>query len=220
MQKRKSIIGTVIVIHLVVILLAWLLPGYLNRMKLVKAPPDAMFVSLVAPQPSMPDVAPLKDITPEPLEPKKEVAPPKPKKKKIEISRKKITRQADPKPKKTLTAEELKKLMQVNRATRSTSTTKAPLPAWYYASVRDILYGAWSQPTSISAAAGHQVKVQLQVSRDGRITAKDVLHRSGHPDMDKSVQAALASVQRLKALPSQFKGSSVAITITFELNRG
>ena len=222
-MRHKFIVGVVIALHVVVILLMIFLPAWLNRMKPVKTPPDAMMVSLVAPAPSVPDVAPVKTVqpppTPEPV-PEKVTPPPKPKKKKIEISKKRIVRDT-PKPKKRVSAEDIKKQLQLKKSSSiPTSTTKAPLPAWYYTSVRDILYSAWSQPASLSAASGHQVKVQLTVRRDGRISTKNIIRRSGQAEMDQSVKAALAAVSKLNALPAQYAGATVDITITFELNQG
>jgi TonB family protein len=222
MSRRKSTIIFVGLIHLVLIALVCFVPNLFNRMNPVKLPPDAMFVSLVSPESAVSDVPPMEVTRPEPPpEPEPEALPiPKKKKKKIEISKKRIVRDQAPNPQKNLTPEEIRKQLQLQNRAAASPAVKAPLPAWYYASVREIMYGAWVQPASLTAASGHQVRVQLTVARDGRITAKRILHRSGHPDMDESVNAALSAVGRLKALPAQYSGPDVDITITFELNRG
>lgn len=222
MTRKKPTVIFVVIIHMAVISLAWFLPGLLNRMRPVTVPPDAMFVSLVVPEAAVVD-APQVDVSQPAPPPKTDLPPtpmPKKKKKKIQISKKRIVRDQVPTPQKKLTPEEVRKQLALQSASSSASDTKLPLPAWYYASVREVLYGAWKQPANLRAEQGHQVQVQLTVARDGRITAKRVLLRSGQPDMDESVNAALSAVGRLKALPVQYSGSSVEITIIFELNRG
>lgn len=87
----------------------------------------------------------------------------------------------------------------------------------YLASVKQAMYAAWVQPGGLSASAGLVVKVDIRVLRDGTLVKKSIARRSGNPTMDESVQRALDSVDRLRPLPSDWRGSQRDIGIAFEL---
>lgn len=87
----------------------------------------------------------------------------------------------------------------------------------YLASVKQAMYAAWVQPGGLSASAGLVVQVNIRVLRDGTLVRKSIARRSGNPTMDESVQRALDSVERLRPLPSEWRGSQRDIGIAFEL---
>ena len=91
--------------------------------------------------------------------------------------------------------------------------------AWYYALVRQIMYDAWEQPGSLSAAAGFSADVEIVVQRDGTITARRMQRPSGNALLDASVMKAVNAVSKLRPLPSSFIGGAHTIVITFELQK-
>jgi len=89
---------------------------------------------------------------------------------------------------------------------------------WYYALVKQILYEAWNQPTTISLAAAPLTEVVIRVERSGRIIQRKLYRPSGNVLMDQSVMQAVNSVDRLRPLPAEALGPYRDIVIQFELS--
>ncbi len=157
-------------------------------------------------------------------EPPKDIPVPKakPKRKKIEVSKKKIKREDQPKPKKPqLSPEEIKKLLAAGVKPGKTRPPQAgDLPAWYYALVRQAMYDVWDQPAGLSASAGLVTTVSIRVARNGRVLSRKMVKTSGRTVMDESVMKAAQSISQLKALPQSFRGKHKDIVIYFELTGG
>lgn len=94
------------------------------------------------------------------------------------------------------------------------------LPASYYASVRQIMYDAWEQPSRATIPAGRIASVRIRIARDGHIIKSDMTIPSGVAILDDSILRAIQSVKQLGPLPPSFRGSYKEITIDFELAQG
>ena len=188
------------------------------------------FVDLTIPMPEIPSPTP-EVKSPEPPKPAPE--PPKPKtdipepekkpKHVVQKSEKKVKRPPPPKPKTPqLSQEEIRKLLAAGAKISdrlSVPTDEFPA-AWYYALVRQTMYEAWSQPSSLAGRSGLTAEVTIRVQRDGRILSREMTRSSGNPVMDDSVMKAVQAVTQLRPLPPQFPGASHEITIEFELTPG
>ncbi|MFH0908891.1 MAG: energy transducer TonB [bacterium] len=159
--------------------------------------------------------------------PDKKVADKKKEPTKIAVSTTRVTRaksQASSKSKKPpLTQAEIRKLLASgiplgNGGGPGTGSAGGEVSAlsWYYALVEATMYEVWEQPSGLSSA-GPPPQVRIRVQRDGTITSRELVRRSGNSLMDDSVMKAVNSISRLKALPSEVDGSYKDITITFEL---
>jgi periplasmic protein TonB len=167
---------------------------------------------------------------PTPPESQKDViTEPKKTKPKIEKSTKKVKRPdstTQPQPSSSsqkgpkLTADEIKKLLAAGYkpGTKFVSGSGNGVPfSWYYALVRQIMYDAWLQPGSLSAAAGLITEVTIRVQPDGTVTEKNMVRSSGNSLMDESVMKAVESVKKIRPLPPELGDSFKDITIQFEL---
>lgn len=224
MVDARKTVFRVAMVHAVALFVLFVFPFMARIFEKPPPPPEALFVSLLASAPvleppveipSPPAPAP---VAPVPVPEKPVPPPPKPEKKKIEISKKRVQREPE-KPK--LTPEEIRRQLALkNQPVASASgAQRAPLPAWYYASVRDTMYRTWVQPAALSALSGYQVQVLLEVGRDGHILKYEVIRRSGNTDMDQSVLSALDKVKQLQALPPEYKKTTAPVTVTFELTQ-
>lgn len=180
------------------------------------------FVDLTVAVPEIPSVKPADSIKPPAPEPPKPVSKDIPEQPKIKKSTKKIKRPPPPKPKApALSEEEIKKLLAAGaKISDRTSIPADEFPfAWYFALVRQAMYDAWDQPSSLSTSAGLTTEVTLRVLRNGTITQRKMTRASGSKLMDESVMKAVDSVARLRPLPPGFGGSSKDIVIEFELTK-
>ena len=82
--------------------------------------------------------------------------------------------------------------------------------------VRQAMYRAWNQPTTIGIA-GLVTKVELTFSSDGAIIGSRMVNSSGNKTMDASVMQAVQSVRRVSGLPASFLSSHRRIPVSFEL---
>ncbi len=180
--------------------------------------PDPPSPDPVPPQPPPPD--PPKTI-PEPTPPKPEPPKPKPERPKVEVSQTRVRRDPprDSKPPPRMTEQQIRDMLKQGMPAQATGTPAADdLPPSYYAQIRVAMYEAWQQPGGLSARSGLSVLVSVRVQRDGSVTRKEILRRSGNALMDQSVQRALDATSRLPALPSSFRGAYRDITVEFELS--
>ncbi|MCX7869884.1 MAG: TonB C-terminal domain-containing protein, partial [Terrimicrobiaceae bacterium] len=85
--------------------------------------------------------------------------------------------------------------------------------------ILDRFYSQWDQPTSIFADGTRFVTtVQIRIEPDGTISSARIVRGSGNVVMDQSVEAALARVQRIEALPPGLAGAGAyTVNIAFEL---
>ena len=196
----------------------------ITPMPAVKEPviePEPPAPKLEEPKPPM-----IEEAAPEiPLKPKKKLK----KANEIQVSKKKIKRQqnVNPKPRPTPrprvrppTAEEIRKTLAtqvpVQRQVQRTSTSAGePDMTFFYAMVKEKMYGAWQQPRGL--ASHFSAVVKIRVTRSGAITQRTLIRPSGHTVMDKSVMKAANSVSHIIALPAGFTGSYKDVTVEFEI---
>lgn len=218
------------VVHGVLLLALIIAPLIFNWRIRKKRKEIITFVDLTIPMPEIPSPTP-EVKSPEPPKPAPE--PPKPKtdipepekkpKHVVQKSEKKVKRPPPPKPKTPqLSQEEIRKLLAAGaKISDRLSVPSDEFPAaWYYALVRQTMYDAWSQPSSLAGRSGLTAEVTIRVQRDGRILSRDMTRSSGNSVMDDSVMKAVQAVMQLRPLPPQFPGTSHEITIEFELTPG
>jgi TonB family protein len=221
---KRSTIG-----HGIVLLLIIIVPAIVNWRIHRKNMESITFVDFTVALPGDTSVAPTKDFTePKALDkapPKDLITEPSPDKAghKIQKSTKKIKRpQGGTVAKSNLSADEIRRLLAAGaRISDHTSIPMGDLwEAGYYNHVHEMMYRVWNQPMSLSANAGMSAEVLIRVQRDGTIVSREMVRSSGNTLMDESVMKAVQSVTKLKALPTQFSGSTKDIRILFELTRG
>ncbi|MCC5849134.1 MAG: TonB family protein [Verrucomicrobia bacterium] len=78
-------------------------------------------------------------------------------------------------------------------------------------------YEVWRQPPGVSAAAGHTVRAEVVVRRDGRVTSARVVRPSNHAEMDRSVREALPNLTFAAPLPSNFRGESQTFILVYRI---
>lgn len=164
------------------------------------APETAAAVEAPAPAPEPPPPAPTP--TPRPQ---------------IQRSTERVRRDAPPPAQPALTPEQIRQ--QLEQAVPT--TTQRPGPAAtdnisrYYALIDQTFRRAWEQPSAV--LPGTIVQARIRIQRDGTVTQRELIRRSGNPTMDDSVQRALQSVSRIAPLPSEISGPHHDFTIEFEL---
>ncbi len=87
---------------------------------------------------------------------------------------------------------------------------------FYKEIIRRRFHEAWVQP-SAEGAEGLIVKARISLGPGGRVTAANLLNRSGNPAMDGSVSDALESVDRIDGLSEEFVKRNNNVTIAFEV---
>jgi TonB family protein len=120
-----------------------------------------------------------------------------------------------------LSPEEIRRLLAAGaRISDRTSIPDDYQIVGYYNIVRQAMYDAWIQPSSLAGTVGLSAEVEIRVQRNGGITQRNMTRRSGNSLMDDSVMKAVHSVSMLRPLPPEFPGAYKDITITFELTTG
>lgn len=221
-----------IIIHLAVILLAIIGPLIA---RLFHRPPKREMITFVdlAALPPAPPPPPMRDPEPPRPEPKQEEPKPSPipekppdkpkppEKPKIQVNTNRIVRKPDPAPQPPrpqqpqLTPEQIRKLLEANIRFTPGGTPSANVTdlSIYYASVRDVMYGAWVQPSAV--ARGLRADVSIRVLKNGAITQRRLIRSSGSKLMDDSVMQAVQSVSMLRPLPAEVREPHLDITIEF-----
>lgn len=118
-------------------------------------------------------------------------------------------------PKKPMSAKEVKDRLLAGFKPGD-HTTEVDDDTLYRQLIRNQLYKAWAQPSSIDVA-GLKAKVELELGAGGRVLSSRIAVPSGNAVMDDSVQRALSSVTRFPSLPDTFIDKCRRITVTFEL---
>ena len=160
--------------------------------------------------------------TPEPVavKPKPVIPIQKPKKKKIERSKKRVRRNKvtpEPVPVRHKTSvEEIRNLLSPALSSSNVEKTNDFPYDWYYALVRHACYEAWNRPARASVQPGTVAVVSIRVFRDGTVREHQIIRASGNATMDASVLRALRTITRLKPLPTSYVGEFKDITIDFE----
>lgn len=179
------------------------------------------FIELVTPRP-----APFIERVDEPSPPRPEPPPPEPEPRwrpaPVQRSDRRITRTTDPDPAPApppLSEEEIRRRLREAVAEAPPPPPRGDPLAGYLAIVRQTMHEAWTQPSELTAAAGHRPVVRIRVQRDGRITARALVTPSGNARMDASVMAAAERVDRLPPLPAAHAGAYRDIDIGFEISR-
>jgi len=171
--------------------------------------------------------------------PKKEETQKKPAtKNKIEVSTKKVTRSKSPGGGKSkLTAAEVQRLLDrgakigkptlsdkdlrtlLNSDTRFGDGNAMTQEAVYLDIIKQTMYRAWDQPTSLGIA-GLVARVEFSFNSDGSISSCKMAAASGNSTMDESVMRAARAVRRINGVPPTYLLSHRRITVAFELTGG
>jgi periplasmic protein TonB len=171
---------------------------------------------IAPPEPPKPDPPP-----PEPPKPPEDIPENiRPRPPKVQVQTNRVVRRetpAPPAPPRPPTAAEIRRALGGGPTLSGGSPGgTVVVPAWYLSQVRARMYEAWLQPGGLSAS-GLTAEAEIRVERDGRVTRRRLTQPSGNAVMDASVQRALDEVDRLPALPAEFREKYVDIPIVFQL---
>jgi len=217
------------VVHLVILVTALAVSGWRGCLQkretrpmpiefMVAAAPPPTAAEVVTPPPVPPPPEPPKAVKPpgKPEKPK-ETKKPKKKKKKIRVSDKVVQRPAGPPPKKTLSDDEIKKLLA--RGARIGDRTTIPDDeARCLARIHDVLYTAWTDRPSAADVGDAVSKVEFGLTKDGGVKSRRMVQKSGNPTMDASVMKAAGSVVRISGLsPAFLDRHGYSVTVSFRL---
>lgn len=161
---------------------------------------------------------------PEPAKPKPAPKPkpkpaPKPKPKpesKVAVSRKLVRRDQPAQPAPKLTPDQIRNLLADGIKRTAAAGGDAEF-GWYLVLVRNAMYDAWNQPSTLAGRRGLTAQITLRVQRNGIISGRKLTRPSGNALMDQSAMQAAESVARLPELPAGFGGDYKDITVDFEL---
>lgn len=139
---------------------------------------------------------------------------PKPtrRKRKIEVSRKRVERVMEdvvrpPTDIRKALADGLKKELDRPRTDRDSI---------YLEKIRRALYATWSQP-SLEEVGNAVAEVMVRLGKDGTVTERKLVGRSGNSAMDISVMSAVNAVKRIEGLSPAFISRRSTITISFKV---
>lgn len=93
---------------------------------------------------------------------------------------------------------------------------------WYVASVTKRVQDNWMQNTidpAVRAARTAHAIVVFTILRDGTVKDIRLSQSSGNRSMDDSGMRALFSIDKMPALPSDWRGQSVDVTFDFDLSQ-
>ena len=171
--------------------------------------------------PDIPEPEPIPESIPEPIpepqavpEPRPDPPKPKPpKRKKIEISRKRVNRGSK---QKRLSEAEIKKLLDMG-ALAGDHTSIPDEDSRCMAIIKRKLDSVWDQPSA--EAAGDSIAVlQLKFTGDGRISSGKLYRKSGNIVLDSSVSSIVGNVQRIHGLTPNFIRRHPSVTISFSVD--
>ncbi len=192
----------------------------IQRWLIRKSPREVVtFVSLHTPAPPGPAVEAAVEAPPAPPPPPPPPPAPRPP---VQRSTERVRRDPQPRPppaQPQLTPEQIRQQLEQAVPTGVPASSGSPDNlAWYYSLIHETLFRAWEQPGSV--LPGTTATARIRVQRDGSITRRDLVRRSGNSAMDDSVMRALESVSRLRPLPREVQGAHHDFTIEFELTGG
>lgn len=210
----KSTAGRVTMAHLLIVV-AVVMAHYIRGCR-AEAPAQALPVSIVVASAAPPPPPAFEEL----VRPREEARPPalpQPERTPIEVSRDLITRA-------TTAAEPLPRVpssREVRRALAEGVEPREPAPREqedddrYYQIVRETLYSRW-QMAAGTAPPGTKAHVRIRLGSGGRITLFQLTRASGYDAMDRSVQDAVASVDRIAGLSEDFISRNAGIVVVFE----
>ena len=219
MGSSAAVHGTLMVVLMVVSLFQGCMqtrrPREVITMVDMSSGPPPSLVEMPIPPPPVPP-------PPEPPKPKDDIpedlAQQKPKPPKIQVQTNKVVRRQPTPAPKPLSSADIKKALGAGPKLSGLKTSgDITVPSWYLAQVRNSMYEAWAQPSGL-VASGLSVDAEIRVQKDGRVTERRMLRRSGNGVMDRSVEDAMAAVDRLPRLPSEVPGPYLDIPILFKLD--
>lgn len=117
----------------------------------------------------------------------------------------------------TLSDDDLRRLL--NSDARFGEGKSMTQEAVYLDAVKQTMYRAWDQPTSLGIA-GLVARVEFSFGSDGSISGCRMTAPSGNATMDESVMRAARSVHRINGVPVTFFSSHRRINVAFELTGG
>ena len=91
---------------------------------------------------------------------------------------------------------------------------------WYVTAMRNKISSNWLQGTvDPNIRVAPRVYVTFQILRDGQIVNTQLIASSGILSLDQSALRAIADSNPLPSLPTDYRGSSVAVEFWFDLRR-
>jgi TonB family protein len=88
--------------------------------------------------------------------------------------------------------------------------------AGYETVVKSVYFNAWKTPDDLSDRLAN-VDAKIVVARDGSILSTEVLARSGHHELDRTVERVLRAVTKLPPFPESAKDSERTFVLRFNL---
>ena len=90
--------------------------------------------------------------------------------------------------------------------------------AWYRASVTSALYGRWRRPVLDRLSEPVEVRVVIEIQRDGSVRGLRIEQSSGIPSVDRSALGAVADADPLPPLPANWRGPILPAAFLFRLH--
>ncbi len=90
---------------------------------------------------------------------------------------------------------------------------------WYVEAVKTRISTNWlSSMLNPSVTRGRRAYVQFDIMRDGTIAHVKLSGSSGDPEADRSAIRAVEASNPLAPLPSDYRGSSISVNVSFDLS--
>jgi outer membrane biosynthesis protein TonB len=153
-----------------------------------------------------------------PPTPPPERAPAPRERKKIEISRKRVTRTTGRStPAKPLSEEEIRKLLAQGARPADRTVVPPDEASRSLALIRQAFEAAWHPPGAEGIDVS-EVSVRIRFTADGTVVQRDLVAPSGNEVLDASVRQALAAIRQVKGLSTAFlEDRGHVVTIAFEV---
>ncbi len=90
--------------------------------------------------------------------------------------------------------------------------------AWYRSAVTAALYGRWRRPLLERLAEPIEVRVSVEIQRNGRVQGLRVDQTSGVPTLDRSALRAVSDADPLPPLPPNWRDPVLPATFIFRLH--
>ena len=88
---------------------------------------------------------------------------------------------------------------------------------WYGAAVKAALEAVWIKPYLEDAVGTASVTVSFEIARDGTTRNLRIQQSSNIPSLDRSAQRAVIEASPLPAVPPQWTGDTIPVTMRFDL---
>jgi protein TonB len=89
---------------------------------------------------------------------------------------------------------------------------------WYGAAVKAALEAVWIKPYLEDAVGTASVIVAFDIARDGTTRNLRIQQSSNIPSLDRSAQRAVIEASPLPAVPPQWSGDTIPVTMRFDLS--